>query len=198
MFLETQLDARLSSPRTQIRFMRELLNTFSWVELIAKEVHSREDLEKFLDAARRDPAVQAIHLVAHGDREANECALVLTSDEVVDLRDRGNRRLFADLNVETLFFSCCSLGLDRDVMGRIVRTSGADAVFSYTRAVTDYQAFVTESLFYHLSYGYVRGRRSQLAFVEVFEKLLFALDYLGIDSGAHPLADPLLAAAFRE
>lgn len=57
---------------------------------------------------------------------------------------------------------------------------------------------MTESLFYHLAYGYVRGRRSDLLLREVFEKLKFALDYLGIDPGPRPLDQPLIAAVFAD
>ena len=64
--------------------------------------------------------------------------------------------------------------------------------------MSDYEAFLTESLFYHLAYGYVRGRRSDLAFIEVYQKLIFALDQLGIDPGRHPLAEPLLRGVFAE
>ena len=133
MFLETQLDSRLSSQRSEIRFIRELLENFGFLELIAKEVHSREDLEKFLDAAREDVKVTALQIVAHGERGSEECALVLTSDEVVDLRRRENRRLFRELGVECLFFSCCRLGSDADLLSEILAESGALAVFSYAR-----------------------------------------------------------------
>ncbi len=144
MFLETQLDEAFTSQRSEIRFVRELLQTFGSIELIAKEVHSRGDLEKFLTVAREDSDIQAVHIVAHGERARHECALVLTSD------------------------------------------------------VDDYEAFLTESLFYHLAYGYIRGRRSDLPFVEVYERLRFALDYLLIDPDRHSLAEPLLAAVFPE
>src|SRR3954467_9798121 len=52
MLLETNLDDELDSVRSEIRFLRELLGNFDGIELIAKEVHSRADLEKFLDIAR--------------------------------------------------------------------------------------------------------------------------------------------------
>jgi hypothetical protein len=198
MFLETQLDRSPTSQRSEIRFIRELLETFGSVQLIAKEVHSREDLEKFLDVAREDPLIKAVHIVAHGEREGHECALVLTADEIVDLRERDNRNLFRRLDVESLFFSACNLGGDLGLMRKILEVSGADAVFSYARTVDDYEAFLTESLFYHLAYGHVRGRRSDMSFVEVFERLRFALDYLEIDPSRRSLADPLLAAVFAE
>jgi hypothetical protein len=52
MLLETNLDPALDSVRSEIRFMRELLGNFDGVELVAGEVRSRADLEKFLWIAR--------------------------------------------------------------------------------------------------------------------------------------------------
>jgi hypothetical protein len=196
MFLETQLDAAMDSPRTQIRFMRELLGTFGNIDLIAKEVHSRSDLEKFLEYSRSDDRIQVVHVVSHGEETRGESALVLTEDEVIDLRHRENRHLFRALHVELLFFSSCRLGQDRALMRKLLEVSAAVAVFSYARDVDDYQAFITESLVYHLAYGYFRGRRSDLSLVEVYEKVKFCLDYLGIDPSRRALADPLLTAEF--
>jgi hypothetical protein len=81
-------------------------------------------------------------------------------------------------------------------MDRILDVSGALAVFSYTRDVDDYQAFITESLFYHLAFGFVGGERSNLRLEEVYEKLKFSLDYLRIDRSSRPLANPLVAGVF--
>jgi hypothetical protein len=198
MFLETQMDAALDSDRSQIRFMREFLRNFGGVDLIAKEVHSRADLVKFLGHARQDPNVRAVHIVSHGEANKHESGIVLTEDEVVDLDDRDNRNLFAGLACEVLFLSCCQLGRNRDLMRRVLDATGAVGLFSYTRDVDDYQAFITESLFYHLAFGYVRGRRSDLLLREVYEKLKFALDYLGIDRSERSLADPLISAEFSE
>jgi tRNA G37 N-methylase Trm5 len=125
MFLETQLDRSLMSERTQIRFMRELLGNFAWIDLIAKEVHSRSDLEKFLHIARTQGHVRAVHIVSHGEETREASAIVLTEDEVVDLRHRDNRALFEDLDVETIFLSCCRLGEHREVMARLLEVSGA-------------------------------------------------------------------------
>src|SRR6266568_4325927 len=59
LLLETQLPARpSSSSRRQIVFMQELLRPFSNLELIGERVHSRSDLKKFLDLARRDPRIR--------------------------------------------------------------------------------------------------------------------------------------------
>jgi hypothetical protein len=198
MFLETQLDLALSSPRSQIRFMREFLGNFGRLNLIAKEVHSRADLEKFLDHCRADQDVQALHIVSHGMESRHESCIVLTEDELVDLRDRNNRNLFADLGVEAIFLSCCQLGKDARTMQRLQEVSRAVAVFSYARDVDDYQAFLTESLFYHLAYGYIHGRRSDLSMQSVYEKLKFSLDYLGIDRSPSSLTEPMLGAVFSQ
>ena len=128
MFLETQLDRSLSSERSEIRFMREFLSNFGPVELVAREVHSRVDLEKFLEHARADRHIQALHIVSHGGGKAHPSSIVLTEDEVVDLRRRDGWRLFEDLSVEVIFLSCCRLGLDRPLMEKLRDASGAVAV----------------------------------------------------------------------
>ena len=196
MLLETQLDLALTSPRSQIRFMREFLANFGRVNLIAKEVHSRTDLEKFLDHCRTDQDIEALHIVTHGLETRHESCVVLTEDELVDLRDRHNLELFGDLGVESIFLSCCQLGTDRRTMERLREVSGAVALFSYVREVDDYQAFLTEALFYHLAYGYLHGRRSDLSLRAVYEKLKFSLDYLSIDRNARSLTEPMLAGVF--
>ena len=198
MFLETQLDLELSSIRTESRFMREFLGNFGRLDLIMKEVHSRADLEKFLDYCRVNQEVRALHIVSHGMRTRHESCIVLTDDEVVDLTSRGNRDLFADLGVESIFLSCCQLGKDRGTMRRLLESSGAVALFSYGRDVDDYQAFLTESLFYHLAYGYVRGRRSDLTMQQVYDRLTFSLEYLGVDRADRSSDGPLLAAVFAD
>jgi hypothetical protein len=64
--------------------------------------------------------------------------------------------------------------------------------------INDYQAFVTESLFYHLAYGYFHGRESKMSFPEVYERLRFSLYFLGIDNRRDSPTAPLLAADFPE
>ena len=91
MLLETQLDLAYTSPRSQIRFMREFLSNFGRLNLIAKEVHSRSDLEKFLGHCRQNQEIRALHIVSHGMETKQESCIVLTEDELVDLRDRSNR-----------------------------------------------------------------------------------------------------------
>src|SRR3954447_20360968 len=138
MLLETNLDDELDSVRSEIRFLRELLGNFDGIELIAKEVHSRADLEKFLDIARRR-RFGTIHIVSHGMAQAREWDIVLTRDEPVNLRRRENRALFRDLKTDVLFFSSCWLGRDRAFMRELLETSGAQAVYAYSDVVTDYQ-----------------------------------------------------------
>jgi len=198
LFLETHLDPSPSSTRSEIRFMRELLENFQDVELVIERVHSRADLETFLGHARVRPQPRVVHIVSHGSRQHHHPQLVLSAEEAVDLDRKGDLRLFQDLNVEVLFLSCCLLGGDRDLMRRLLETSGVLAVLSYAGAVTDYQAFITESLFYHLAYGTYKGKRSDLSFREVYERLKFALDYLGIDDHKRPLVDPMLEAVFAD
>jgi hypothetical protein len=83
-------------------------------------------------------------------------------------------------------------------MHELLRISGADAIFSYTDTVRDYQAFVTEALFYHLAYGYFHGSDSKLLLTEVYERLKFSLDFLGIDHRRDSLTNPILVGDFSE
>jgi|1186.fasta_scaffold01391_2 hypothetical protein len=187
MLLETNLDDELDSVRSEIRFLRELLGNFDGIELIAKEVHSRADLEKFLDIARTR-RFGTIHIVSHGLAQAREWDIILTRDEPVNLRRRENMALFRDLKADALFLSCCWLGQDRKMLRDLLRKSGAKAVFGYTDVVTDYQAFLVEALYYHLAYG----TKARIRYDEMAEILRFTVDYLHIDPDPDALTEPLL------
>jgi hypothetical protein len=189
MLLETNLDQALDSVRSEIRFVRELLSNFEGIELMAREVHSRADLEKFLDLARRR-RFGTIHIVSHGLAQAREWDIILTRDEPVNLRRKENLALFRDLKVGALFLSCCWLGRDRKMLRELLRRSGAQAVFGYTDVITDYQAFLVEALYYHLTYG----TKARIAFDEIAEILRFTVDYLRIDDDPDALTAPLLVA----
>jgi hypothetical protein len=118
MLLETNLDDELDSVRSEIRFLRELLGNFDGIDLIAKEVHSRSDLEKFLDIARTR-RFGTIHIVSHGLAKAREWDIILTRDEPVNLRRRENMALFRDLKTDAL--SCRAAGSGR--IGRCFASS---------------------------------------------------------------------------
>jgi len=200
IFMETQMDQELTSSRSQMIFMREFFRNLVDVEIISKEVHSRMDMEKFLDIAREDSSIKAVHIVAHGERTLEESAIVLTGNERLDLRLADNQSLFKGLRKEVIFFSCCQLGRDRRLMRKLLSIAEVDSIFSYRRNVNDYQAFITESLFYHLAYGYFYGRKSYLAvpWDDVYDRLVWSLYYLGIDKyKKYALKSPLLAAVFR-
>lgn len=200
LFLETQLDSQLSSQRTQIGFMKSFLENYDLIEFIPKEVHSKSDLIKFLDYARKDKNIIAIHFSGHGEISKNKCSLVLTMDEKIDLTKSENQKIFRNLNNRVLFFSCCQIGNDIDVMNKILEISKAEAIFSYSDNIFDDQAFLIESLFYHLLIGYNGYKDGELSAITIYEKLKFALDYLLIDSREdnEPLRNPLLVADFYE
>ena len=95
LLLETPLPARLSSSsRRQIVFMQELLRPFSNLELIGERVHSRSDLKKFLDLARRDPRIRVVHIVSHGEYRPKGPAIILTGDERINLAAPEGLNLF--------------------------------------------------------------------------------------------------------
>lgn len=196
LLLETSMDERMTSQRSQIRFMREFFTNFPPTDFVPREVHSKADLNKFLNYARKNK-FEAVHVVAHGKITTKSANLILTHGEKLDLRSPTTRKMFRDLKAEVLFFSSCELGRDPELMRKLVRESGAWAIFSYSDFVTDYQAFIIESLFYHLSYGYFEGRRSELTFREAYERLKFTLEMLGIDERRRTrLSKPLLVGEF--
>lgn len=198
MLLETDLDPNPASDRTESLFLREFFDNFGDLRFVAKQIHSRADLEKFLDHARGRNRIDVVHIVAHGKGGRRGPSIGLTGGESLDLRRPEVQRLFRDLRVDALFFSCCQLGRQREVMRQLANVSGVGAVFSYADDVTDYQAFLIEAIFYHLACGYYRGKRSDLNWREVHERMKFGVDYLGIDDGKHPLVKPLLTAAFSD
>ena len=198
MLLETQLDTDPTSDRTEHRFLREFFENFGDLDFIAKQIHSRADLEKFLTHARGRRRFDVVHIVAHGKAGRRGTAIGLTDGESLDMRRGDVQRMFSGLKVDALLLSCCQLGKERAIMTQVLRLSGVAAMLSYSDDVTDYQAFLIEALFYHLACGYYRGERSDLDWREVYERVKFGVDYLGIDDGKHPLVDPLLVAAFSE
>ena len=199
LLLETQLPARLtSSTRRQIPFMEELLRPFAGLELISERVHSRSDLKKFLNVARRNPRIRVVHLVSHGEYSPKRPVIVLTGEEKINLADREGRNLFRGLHGKVLLFSCCEVGGNDELMRALLKVSRAKAIFSYTDTVTDRQALITEALFYHLAHRHFSGRESTQALRNVHEQLRFVLHFVGIDKNRDSLTYPLLAADFAE
>lgn len=197
LILETDLDRSLNSSRSQIPFMRGLFCTFPGVELVTKQVHSRADLVKFLDEARSQRVIEVIHLIAHGLQSATQATVILTKDEPVDLRQPENRQLFRGFRNRVLIFSCCQLGRDAELMRRLLRLSGARAVFSYTDDVKDRQAYLTEALLYHLLFRRDGKPLDQSALIDLYQRLRFALPFLKVDGTRDALIDPLLTADVR-
>ena len=196
LLLETQLPARLaSSSRRQIPFMEELLRPFQGLELIPERIHSRSDLKKFLDLARRDPRIRVVHIVSHGKYSTKRPVIILTGDEKINLAAEG-RTLFKGLRGKVILFSCCEVGGNAELMRVLLKASGAKAIFSYTDTVTDRQALITEALFYHLAHRHFSGRDSIQALRKVHEQLRFVLNFVGIDQDRDSLTDPLFAADF--
>lgn len=199
LLLETQLPARLTfSTRRQIPFMEELLRPFTGLELIPERVHSRSDLKKFLNVARRNPRIRVVHIVSHGEYSPKRPVIVLTGDEKINLADREGRNLFRGLHGKVLLFSCCEIGGNDELMRALLKISRAKAIFSYTDTVTDRQALITEALFYHLAHRHFSGRESTQALRNVHEQLRIVLHFVGIDKNRDSLTYPLFAADFAE
>ena len=194
LYLETQLDKRIDSKRSQIGFMKQLIPILAdeSVEIITKEVHSKADLEKFLRYARRDPDIQYIHFGGHGRARRGTCSIYLTGNEEINLNYKRNLGIFKNLREKIIFFSCCQIGSDSEAIKNLLKISKAWAIFGYSRDVYDHQAIIIESLFYY--YCFVAATR--LYFKTIYERIKFAIDYLNIDDNKEPLFDPLFVGYF--
>lgn len=168
------------------------------IDFVPLQVHSKSDLLKFLDVARTEK-FSAVHIVGHGKISKTKCSLGLTMNEKIDLTKEENQKLFKNLGGRIIFFSCCQIGADVNVMQKILKMSDARAIFSYSGDVEDHQAFLIESLFYHLTIGnFTIPENRKWSMHSVYEKLKFALDYLYIDDREEPLRNPLLVADFHD
>ncbi len=199
LFLETQLDQELSSPRNSIVFMESFFKSYDFIEFISKQVHSKEDLIKFLDYARRDKKIIAIHISAHGKSSRNNCSLFFTNNEKIDLTNTENQKIFQNLKNRVLFFSCCQVGRNADIMNKILKISKTEAIFAYSENIDDDQAFLIDPLFYHLLIGYNGYKENELSLKIIYEILKKALDDLLIDTRENKedhLLNPLLLAYF--
>jgi len=145
LILETRLDAALHSQRHSGTFLREFLQSYG-VRALYERVHTKRDLEQFLDQARRSPNIPYIHFVAHGSVKERS-SLLLTFEAVNLHREAG---LFRGLDGKLLIFSSCDIGADRVAMGRILEFSRARAIIAYTKEIEDSYSYLAESLLYGL------------------------------------------------
>jgi hypothetical protein len=182
LFLETKLDPKPSSNRNSIDFMKSFFKTQDDIDFESETIHSKVDLLKFLVDAKKYKNLIATHISAHGKGSKNICSLIFTKNEEIDLTKSENQKIFQDLNSRILFFSCCQIGRNADVMNKILKLSKAEAIFSYSDDVNDDQTFLIESIFYHLFIGYNGYNYNQLPIHIIYEKLKNALDFLLIDS----------------
>lgn len=194
LFLETKLDPKPGSNRNSIDFMKSFFKTQDDIEFESETIHSKVDLIKFLVGAKKYKNLIATHISAHGIGSKNKCSLIFTNNEEIDLTKTENQKIFQDLDSRILFFSCCHIGKNADVMTKILKLSKADAIFSYSDIVHDDQTFLIESMFYHLLIGYNGYDYNQLPVYIIYEKLKYALDFLLIDTREKKdiLLNPLL------
>ena len=52
-------------------------------------------------------------------------------DKEIDLRKYENQKIYKNLKGRILFFSCCQIGSEIQVMRKILKYSKAEAIFSY-------------------------------------------------------------------
>lgn len=197
LFLETKLDKRPSCERSSIGFMESFFKKYDFIDFKPEMIHSRVDLSKFLDEARKYDNSIVVHISAHGKGSKNKCSLILTNGEEIDLTKMENQKIFKNLNCRVLFFSCCQIGRNVDVMNKILKISKAEAIFAYSDDIDDDQTFLIEPLFYHLLIGYNGYDDEKLPMKTRYDILKKALDDLLIDTrDKDHLLNPLLIAYF--
>ena len=131
-----------------------------------REIFSPDDLEGCLDQIRRlnersenkngYPVVDMIHFVGHGDSDG----IVFPNAEFLDLTKKRNREMFANLGLEWLLFSCCQFGKKkRGLIDKLADEGAANVVLAYRREVLHHEAFLIDSMIYHMAYGQEVRRR---------------------------------------
>ncbi len=198
LFLETKLDKRPSRERSSIEFMESFFKKYDEdIDFKSEMIHSWVDLSKFLNEAKKYDNSTVVHISAHGKGSKNKCSLILTNGEEIDLTKMENQKIFKNLNCRVLFFSCCQIGRNVDVMNKILKISKAEAIFAYSDDIHDDQTFLIEPLFYHLLIGYNGYDDNKLPIKTQYDILKKALVDLLIDiRDKDPLLNPLLKAYF--
>ncbi|MBI4310446.1 MAG: hypothetical protein HY681_01585 [Chloroflexi bacterium] len=178
LVLETQLDADPTSLRSQKEFMRILGTAYAHrgLEVSTKEVHSRADFLFFLELARRN-AYYMVHFVGHGNKTSKDTSIRFSNGESLILSG-SDVSVFKDLNVPILIFSCCSVGKDQETIDQLMRRSGAKAVFAYAVTLYDYQAFIIDSMIYHLLFGDVPKAEENMFLDEIGNRVKNAIEEL--------------------
>ena len=94
-----------------------------------------------------------MHFVGHGSIE-NVGTYLEIGKQAVNLRDPSDLELFRDIgrgaDGSWILLSCCDVGADGPTLRKLRHISGCAAVFAYQNVLHDYEAFVMDSLFYHL------------------------------------------------
>ena len=185
LLLEGQLDADTASVRSQKEFMR-ILGTAYQVgnkkyvrEFIAKEVHSLADFKYFIDLVRKDRSANyLVHFVGHGESTEKETFLQLTNGDKISMKSKKGLSIFRDLPHVEILLSCCGVGKDQKALDTLRRVSGAQAVFAYTSLVYDYQAFLIDSMLYHLLFGPVPWRYDEIPYQSIGKRVQDAIESL--------------------
>ncbi len=152
------LDGTLRNDGTLARLEKDLLSILvnaypkkEWkIQVERKFVHSRRSLEETLGLLRdRRRRTIGLHFVGHGSIRGTGTYLEVGNEEI-NLRDPDDLQLFEGIGVRWMLFSCCDIGSDSNTLRDLRKISKCDAVLAYQGIVYDYQAFVVDSMFYHL------------------------------------------------
>ena len=117
-------------------------------------VQTRADLRFELDRVREHNKngmnIDMVHFLGHSTEDGN--GIHLTRDDV-DLTKPAGLDMFKDINVECLLFSCCDLGSKDGLIHRIQDRSNASLVLAYKHLLNDHDAYMADSITYHLLWG---------------------------------------------
>jgi len=171
--------------RSQSQFMQEMFNNLP-AEFDSVPVESCAEFVDAIENARKEPELDGLHIVCHGDfTEDGEYLLKIGKEE---MPIRRNLNLFKNLGTRFLFMSACGGGMDVMLSRDLLRIARIESLWSYGREITDAQAFAIETLFYTCLYH--RARKWTME--EIHRRLCFGLEYLKIDNDKDAIVEPIL------
>lgn len=147
--------------RDQGDYARLLAETYgsNRITFASKEVLNKDDFNLALDQVRianienrraeQQPAVDMIHFIGHSDG----AGLYFPEGSPLRISQREDREAFEGLGVECLLFSCCQIGRKKDLLRKLGDESDALMVLAYRTEVEHYEAYLIDSMIYHLLYG---------------------------------------------
>lgn len=167
--------------------------SFSTIEILSREglEGSLFDIREANSRSRRDNddvrAVDMIHYIGHGD----SAEISFPDGDSLKLTKKEDRRMFGGLGLDVLLFSCCRFGRNKRVLSRLAEESDTGMVIAYKADVLAHEAFLIDSLVYHLVYG--EDIRRRMNFGQIGQRLETIIKagliyHRGTGGGDDPLA----------